>query len=117
MAATKKAKPKKSPKKRASRPPRPKQGYLPTMEPDSFPEIDRLADSYRDIRDERMEMTKEEVKAADKLEIAMKSHGLQTYEYDGQIVRLQQTEKVKVEKKKPAEFVRETVAKREAGEE
>lgn len=60
-----------------------------------------------------MRLSEEEVDAADLLEIAMKKHGLTIYEYDGYVVKLDSTIKVKVKKKTAAEFVRDRVRKGE----
>jgi hypothetical protein len=104
MATAAKKKPAKA---RPKRPPKAKQQYLPGLEPPSIPAIDRLAEKYVEVRNSRMEMTKEEVKNADLLEAKMKEHGLTKYEFDGKVVELQHTEKVKVRRKEPVEFVRE----------
>lgn len=81
---------------------KPRQRHLPEMEPDSIPEIDKATEAYVEVRDERMELTQEEVKRHDALLALMDKHKLEYYEYDGRIVRVKkdQTTKVKVEKKK-----------------
>lgn len=119
MAATKKAKPKKSSKKAAKpKAPKPKQLYIEGMEPPCIPAIDKLADELYETRAERMRLTQEEGDKADLLETKMKEHGLDSYEYDGKIVKLERLEKVKVRKKTPAEFVSDAASKRESnGEE
>ncbi len=93
-----------------------KQGYLPGMEPPSIPKIDNLADKYRDIRNERMELTKQEVAAADLLDAAMREHGLTTYEYRDYVVRINRTEKVSVKKKTTDQQYADAVAAAEAEE-
>ena len=79
---------------------RPKQRYLPTLEPDSIPAIDKLADDYCDLRDERMRLWQQEMDKQALLQAKMKEWNLTTYEYDGRIVKIEGVEKVRVKKKK-----------------
>ena len=89
-------------RKKPKRRDRPKQRYLKGMEPRSIPEIDRAADAYRDVRDERMGLTERETELSTALCEAMNKHKLVHYTYDEYVVDLGNTEKVKV-KKRPAE--------------
>lgn len=95
------AKAKRKPKVRSRKRDRAKQGYFEGMEPPSIKEIDRAAERYVDIRDERMALTPVEVKSKDALHALMKKHELKTYEFDGYIVSVEPSEEtVKVAKKK-----------------
>lgn len=78
---------------------RPKQKHLPGLEPPSIPKIEKLADTYVERRDERMAMLESEIAAKDLLFAAMKEAGLKHYEYDGKLIEVLATEKVKVKKK------------------
>lgn len=80
----------------------PKQKRLPGHELPTIPKIDGAADSYRELRDERMKTQKEEIEAAEHLRDLMHEHGLTVYEYDGYQVSLSALEKVKVRTKKEA---------------
>ena len=80
-----------------------KQGHLEGMEPPTIKELDEAADNYMDIRDKRMAMTRKECSKQDHLQELMKEHKLTVYEYDGYIVTLNQTEKVKVRKRPEGE--------------
>ena len=42
-------------KAKKKREPKPKQTFVPGMEPISIPELDKLAEKYRDIRNEKKE--------------------------------------------------------------
>ena len=79
---------------------RPRQGHLEGMAPPSIEEIDKAAEAYREARDERMELTEEEVVKHQALLDAMHKHELKSYEYDGYTVKVLDTAKVKVKKKK-----------------
>jgi hypothetical protein len=89
-----------------------KQEELPEMkgkgvEVLSIPEIESAAESYREIRDKRMELTEKECKAKEVLLITMQRHkdklpkdstnGTSFYRFDDRIVELQPgSENVKV---------------------
>ena len=77
-----------------------KQKHFKGMEPPSIPAIDQAAEEYADIRDSRMELTKEEVELQEKLKELMEKHKLTSYEYDGNLVTISADTKVKVKKKK-----------------
>lgn len=62
---------------------KPVQTYLSKeMEPVQIPELVAAADSYEEIRNERMELTEREVSAQFTLIEAMKKHGLTEYNYE-----------------------------------
>lgn len=67
---------------------RDKQQMIPGTEPVYIQEIVDAAESYVDIRDQRMELTTKEVAAHDKLKEVMEKHNQQEYQYDGKVVRL-----------------------------
>lgn len=103
MAKTKKRG--RPPKAKRGRPPkskRAKQQYLPGLEPPSIPAIDKAADKFIDVRDDRFGIIKRFADAKLNLVSAMKEHGLTHYEYDGQVVDLDESASVKVAKKKAA---------------
>jgi len=56
-----------------------KQIELKGVESKSIPELDRLVDDYEEARDERMEATKREVPAKQKLLDAMHKHEVTKY--------------------------------------
>ena len=94
--------------KKAKRPVRPKrrrakQQMIPGTEGPRIPTIDKAAEEYVDIRDERMGLQKSETSRHDHLLGLMREAGLNEYEFDGSIVRLTSTSKVKVKRKKEAE--------------
>jgi hypothetical protein len=79
---------------------RAKQTLIPGAEPDSIPAIDEVAEQYVMFRDARMQNLVKEIEEGDKLQALMIEHKLKIYEFDGQIVTLAETIKVKVKKKK-----------------
>lgn len=102
------------------------QEHLPGMEPPRIEAIDDAARRYRRIRNERMELTEQEVEARGELTALMVGHKLTTYtvQPDGDGDRLLVTfspgePKVKVQKaREPAEpTVEDTVAEDPDGEE
>lgn len=78
----------------------PRQPRLPEMELPSVAEIDEAAETYRELRDSRMSMQKREAEAHAELLELMKSHGLKDYEFDGYVVSVVSSEKVRVRKSK-----------------
>ena len=75
----------------------PKQQYIDGTEPVRVKEIEEAADTYRDIRDRRQELTREETAANEALLALMKEHGLTSYRYDGSEVTLaKEKEKARV---------------------
>ena len=92
------ARPKKAPKEKKPR--KPRQARLPGMEPPVNKDVERLAEAYVELRNERMGMLRNEIAKRDLLQLKMHELGLTTYEYDGKIVELVGTEKVKVRSSK-----------------
>lgn len=63
--------------------------------------IETAAEEYEDLRDKRMTLGEEEVKARTKLASLMQKHGLNQYRFDGKMVTIDPSEaKVKVKKVK-----------------
>lgn len=84
------AKPKKSAKKKSKAPkPRkpvevkrkPRAQRLPGMEDAGFPELEKLAEEYADVRDQRMELTKQESTMNADLLALMKKHDKSEYHH------------------------------------
>lgn len=72
-----------------------------TERKDRIPDIEKAATKYRDARDERMEMTKDEVKTRAALIAAMKAHNLAEYRCDDEdmlVILKTGEDKVKVKK-------------------
>ena len=72
------------------------QESLPGLESRDVPEIERAAERYRKIRDERMELAREESEAKASLIQLMKNLGRSFYSYGGLKVQLEITDNVKV---------------------
>lgn len=86
---------------RPNRKKKPKQGFIPGMEPESFRDLDDAADNYYDTMRERVKLSKEEDEAKDNLIDKMKEHALDRYETaDGKIVMVLNSSNVKVKPKK-----------------
>lgn len=79
-----------------------KQTMIKGTEPPSISEIDKVARSYMDVRDERMSLTEEEVEQKNKLAELMRKHKLDKYEFDNFVVTRthSETDNVKVRTKK-----------------
>lgn len=79
-----------------------KQTRLPgTARTDVHPDIEEAAQKYVEVRDERMELTKREVKAQAALLAAMKAHKLTKYRVDAEDLDVEivaKDEKVKVKR-------------------
>ncbi len=87
-------------KTRKPRTPRPKQGYLPTMEPPSIPEIDAAAEHYYEVMTERCRLSKEEDEAKLNLLAKMREHKQERYTTpDDLVVTLLVKEGLKVKPK------------------
>ncbi len=56
-----------------------KQQRLKGTEDKRFPDVEEAAEAYRDVRDERMELTEKEIDAKSELMARMKEHKLKTY--------------------------------------
>jgi len=89
-------------KARKPRERKPKQGFLPDMEPPSIPEIDEAADAYRECRNERMALTETETELQAKLLAVMLENKLETYSYGDPpyVCNVVELKKVKVRKQK-----------------
>ena len=80
---------------------KPRQARLPQMEDPQIEELEGSAENYADIRDQRMELTKEETRLKDELLGLMKKHGKTSYVHDGYDIKVVvESEKVKVRIKK-----------------
>lgn len=74
-----------------------KQARLEGTEQGLIPEIVELADEYVDVRNQRMDLTKQEVELNARLLAAMHKNNLTEYSFDGKIVSVNSgKEKVKV---------------------
>jgi hypothetical protein len=85
-----------------------KQSHIEGTEPPRVPAIDKLAVAYQEVRDERIELTEQEVDQRSKLLVAMREHKLDRYQLpdsDVEVVVLAGEDKVKVRKVKPADPV------------
>lgn len=87
-------------KTKKAREPKPKQAHFAGMEPPSIPEIDRAAENYCAVRDERMRLTTDETEKKTILRALMLKNQLKNYEYDGKEVLIDDEPTVKVRKKK-----------------
>ena len=79
----------------------PKQKRLPEMDDPRIEELESLAESYAEIRDERMELNKQEFDLKSRLLTAMKFRKRTTYHRDGidiKVVSEEETVKVRVKK-------------------
>lgn len=85
-------------KKRA----RGKQKMIEGTEPLSIKEIDEAAMAYVYVRDKRVALLEKEIELKEILSAAMKTHELEIYEYDGNVVMWTRKEKevLKVKRKK-----------------
>lgn len=84
------------------KPKKEKQDDLPGMEERKIPDLHKAALNYVEIRDERMELTKEEVTRKSKVLALMKKHKRDSYLCDGveiTIIHEEETVKVKVKDK------------------
>ncbi len=83
---------------------RPKQADLPGMEERKIPDLHKAAEEYAAVRDERMELTKEEVKLGEKVLELMHEHKKKVYRFeDVEIKVVVESEKAKVKIKKEKE--------------
>ena len=82
----------------------PRQGRLPQMEDAKIEAIETAAENYAEIRDQRQELTTEEVKLKTKLLTLMKEHKKKKYIHAGISVEIQiEKETVRVRVKKESE--------------
>ena len=79
-----------------------RQQKIPGTERTKHADIEKAADHYAEIRDERMELTEREGKAQESRLAAMKKHGIESYKLDdGREVFVEHgDDKVKVRKPK-----------------
>jgi hypothetical protein len=103
-----KTKPKPTARKPASSPRRPRQLTVPGTDAPKHRDVETAADTYVDVRDSRMALTKQETEASGQLLAAMKAHGLSVYRLEtgegNLLVTVTAEEKVSVrkEREKPA---------------
>lgn len=84
-------------------PKKPKQARLPQMDDPQIEELESLAESYAEVRDQRLALTPQEKKLKDDLLAAMKRNKKETYKRDGievRVVHEEETVKVKITKDK-----------------
>ena len=89
---------------------------IPHEETSKFPAVSKAAEKYREIRDERMQLTEDESAAHDALLALLDKHGLSGKDYyldDGSCVYVDEKRRVKVRKKKPTEEERAEEAEKE----
>ena len=80
---------------------KPRQARLPEMEDPAIEELENSAEEYADIRDQRMELTKEETRLKTELLGLMKKHNRVSYVHDGYDIKvIVESEKLKVRIKK-----------------
>jgi hypothetical protein len=75
---------------------KPKQVDLPGMEDRDIPEIEEAAERYRDVRDERIALSKDESTAKQSLIAVMKAHKRSVYSRNGMSITLEEIDNVKV---------------------
>lgn len=80
-----------------------KQTDLPGMENRDIPEIEQAAERYRDVRDDRIALTKDESEAKQALIAVMKKHNRQVYTHNGLSITLEEIDNVKVKSAKKAD--------------
>jgi hypothetical protein len=80
---------------------KPRQPRLPTMQDPEIEELETAAEAYADVRDQRMELTLQEVQLKEELLKLMESHGKTSYVHDGYDIKVvMEAKKVKVKIKK-----------------
>jgi hypothetical protein len=90
----------KTPRAKRAVKPRKRQTALPGFEEPRHPLIEKAARKFLDCRDERFDLIKQYADAKLNLVAAMKEHGVSHYEFDGFAVDLDESQSVKVKKKK-----------------
>jgi hypothetical protein len=81
---------------------KPKPQRLPGVDDTAITAIEKAAEEYAEVRDERAELTVQEVKLKGKLHDLMKHHGKRKYQRNGLVVELvveEETVKVRLPKK------------------
>jgi len=79
----------------------PRSGSLPGMEDHAIRPLDHLAADYADIRDQRMELTRQEVDLKARTMKLMKKYGKTKYQHNGILIEIEpgeETIKVRVKK-------------------
>jgi len=80
---------------------KPRQARLPQMEDPEIEELESSAEDYADIRDQRMELTKEETRLKGELLGLMEKHGRTSYVHEGYDIKvIVESKKLKVRIKK-----------------
>src|ERR1700733_10842221 len=93
----KSAKQKSTPKKQVAIKRKPRQGPLPGMEDMGIKELEKLAEYYADVRDQRMELTRQESQMSTDLLAMMKKHKKTEYHHGEVHIWVKVTEeKIKV---------------------
>ena len=90
-------------KKNEKKAPKAKQMKIPGTERKSIPEIEKAADKYRSVRDERMALTKKEAIEQTNLVNIMKKHDVSHYIFeddDGEEAEVKIVDSVKAKVKK-----------------
>jgi hypothetical protein len=80
-----------------------KQQIIPGAELPKIVAIERAAEEFVEVRNERMGLTKKEKEARLVVEALMREHELDSYEFDGQIINIEKTAKAVVRVKKDPE--------------
>jgi hypothetical protein len=83
-----KPKPKRGSRTSVRTPRKPRTASLPGMEDHAIPALEKIAQEYADIRDQRMELTLQERALKTTAIAAMHKHGRTSYEHDGVTIRL-----------------------------
>lgn len=81
----------------------PKQQKIEGFKPPEIAEVEQAAERYREIRDERMRLAKEESEENRKLVEIMQKHGIDKYRLeDGSVAELVEETTLKAKVRKPA---------------
>lgn len=83
-------------KKQRGRPKKAKPGFLEGMGPPVIIELESLAESYLETRDERQRLTKDEVELHGRLLDMMHKHNLTSYQWGDYTIFIEKDEKEKV---------------------
>ena len=76
--------------------------------PGAVAEIDKAAEAYLEVRDQRIKLTKSETETRSGLIAVMRQHERATYRYNGRTISIETKDKVKVLKDKDEEDGDET---------
>lgn len=98
------AKRKTTPKAKAAPKKQPRTASLPGMENHAIKALDLLAADYADIRDSRMDLTRQESELKQRTMKLMKKHGKTRYQHNGVLIEIEPGEEtIKVRVKKPGD--------------